>query len=212
MHNLISGTALAARLLIGAFLVVPAGAQKVGASGAATIIGELDPSKIVLEPWPEPQPILVSPPPPGAIGYWHSGAQAIDPGQCATVNPFVREGSSIASEWSRRWLPCSPTGATDTATLAGSKVLRIVVKQYRGQNWPRPFRSWSEIQKEIQKVWSGQLDAVNSPWSEPVTWNVFAAIEFENSPKRGCLVTDGFHVHLRDVNGQGWFWRIPPPK
>jgi len=201
MHNRISGTALAARLLIGVFLVVPAGAQKVGASGAATVISELDASKIVLEPSPAPQLKIAS------------SDQAIHPGQCATVNPFVREGSSnMPANGSALVYPAPPTGATDTATLAGSKVLRIVVKQYLGQYWPRPFRSWSDILKDIQKVWSGRLEAVNFEWSEGVTWNVFAVIEFENSPKRGCLVTDGFHVHLQDVNGQSWFWRIPPPK
>jgi hypothetical protein len=203
MHNRVSGIALAARLLIGVFLAVPAEAQRVGASGAATGIGELDPSKIVLEPWPEPQPILTSPT-PGAIGSSYGGAQVIDPGRCDTVNPHVLGGGFVPGD------PSLGAGPTDTATLAGSKVLRIAVKQYVGQYWPQPFHSWSEIRKEIQQVWSVKI--AGGMWSEPVTWNVFAVIEFENSPKRGCLVTDGFHVAMQDVKGHIWFWSLPPPK
>jgi hypothetical protein len=99
------------------------------------------------------------------------------------------------------------------ATAAGAKVKRIVVHQWSQHGWGN-YPTWSDISKEIQTVWAGRIDAVYPtadgliPWSEMALWNVFASIEFDNSSERGCLVTDGLHVSMRDVNGEIWVTRL----
>ncbi len=73
------------------------------------------------------------------------------------------------------------------ATAAGAKVRRIVVHE------------WTER-------WWGERYA----WSEAVIWNISASIEFENAEERGCLMTDGVHVSLRDATGGIWLFRPLP--
>ena len=96
------------------------------------------------------------------------------------------------------------------ATLAGAKVSRIVVKQYRERGWTGPQRDWPDIQQEIRRVWSSSVGEAwgEIVWSEGSPWNVFAVIEFEKSTRRGSLLTDGFHVQVQDINGQYWFTRV----
>jgi hypothetical protein len=96
------------------------------------------------------------------------------------------------------------------ATLAGAKVSRIVVKQYRENGWTGPHRDWLDIEQEIRRVWSASVQQAwgQIVWAEGSRWNVFAVIEFEDSPRRGSLLTDGFHVQVQDVNGQYWFTRL----
>ena len=197
MHKRVASPSPTCKFLIGILLVLPTQSQEIGSSKPSTVNSKLDLNKIVLDRFP-----------PSSINS--GGTQVIDPAQCG-LPPNSRDGST-AAPWVGPGQPSPPAGATDAASLAGAKVSRIVVKQYQEQGWSQRYRSWPEIQGEIQKVWSGPLDSVNFLWSEIVPWNVFAIIEFEDSPKRGCLVTDGVHVHLRDVNGQAWFWRLPPPK
>jgi hypothetical protein len=91
-------------------------------------------------------------------------------------------------------------------------VRRILVKQYSDRTVSGKERNWSELQKEVQRVWSSPLGDLNSPWAEPVFWDVEAVVEFDKDRRKACLVTEGFHVSLADVNGRNWYWRIPPTK
>ena len=197
MRKRVPSSSPACEFLIGILLVLPTHSQERGSSKPSTVTSKLDLNKIVLDR------LSVS-------STTSGGKQVIDPGQCGPP-PNSRDDGTVA-RWVGPGQPSPPAGATDAASLAGAKVSRIVVRQYQEQGWSQRYRSWPEIPGEIQKVWSGPLDAVNFPWSEPVPWNVFAVIEFESSAKRGCLVTDGVHVHLQDINGQTWLWRLPPPR
>jgi hypothetical protein len=91
----------------------------------------------------------------------------------------------------------------NVATAAGGKMHRIVVNDWMGP-------SWSDIAREVQRVWAGQFSSVNYAWAEANIMNLSATIEFENSEERGCLVTDGAHVFLRDVKGRNWSFRLLP--
>jgi hypothetical protein len=101
------------------------------------------------------------------------------------------------------------------ATAAGAKVKRILVHEWSQRGWGN-YPSWPDVVKEIQTVWAGQIDSAYPmsismfPWSESTSWNVSVSVEFDNSTERGCLMTDGLHVSLRDVNGEIWLARLLP--
>jgi hypothetical protein len=99
------------------------------------------------------------------------------------------------------------------ATAAGAKVKRIVVLEWV-HGWGN-YPTWSDVAKEIQTAWAGRIESMypgHAQWSELPFWNVFASIEFDNSPERGCIVTDGLHVSMRDVNGEIWLTRLVPTR
>jgi hypothetical protein len=98
----------------------------------------------------------------------------------------------------------------NVATAAGANVRRIVVHEWTVRGWGERFTTWPEVLREVQKVWAGRFRSVNYPWSEVVIWSISASIEFENTEERGCLMTDGVHVSLRDVNGGTWLFRLLP--
>lgn len=84
-----------------------------------------------------------------------------------------------------------------------------MVEKWTKNGWGT-FPAWSDITSEIQHVWSGKMSRASEsiPWAEGNPWNVWATIEFENSEVVGCLVTDGFHVSVRDIRGRAWLTRV----
>ena len=96
------------------------------------------------------------------------------------------------------------------ATAAGGKVRRIVVHEGTERGWGERYATWPDVLTEVRKVWAGRFQSVNYAWSEAVIWNISASIEFENAEERGCLMTDGVHVSLRDATGGIWLFRLLP--
>jgi hypothetical protein len=152
-----------------------------------------------------------------------SSSQIVDNSAAA---PPVRSGSVLAGGFPG---PCGFAGAesaqriaeyprpVNLATAAGGKVSRIVVNEWHQFG---KYRTWSDIVTLIQRVWPVQLEEGRPqgapgvidgiPWAEAASPFLFATLEFEDSKVRGCLVTDGVHIGLRDVYGGLWIDRLRP--
>jgi hypothetical protein len=139
------------------------------------------------------------------------------PGGCAEEFSDNRRGQPSSSGTANQSIGIENrrTGATDfrpavnVATIAGAKIGRILVRKW-GDYGSKRFLTWTDVTHEIETVWAAQVGGANYPWAEMVTWNVTAELEFATSSVRGCLMTDGHHVSLRDVNGRVLQFRIAP--
>ena len=91
--------------------------------------------------------------------------------------------------------------------LAGGKVktIRVVrAESFKGA----PALKAEEVKAKVEKVWSAKFGwmACTIQWAEPTLWSVEAELVFEDG-KKGVSITDGWHVALRDHDGNTWFLR-----
>ncbi|MFN7922158.1 MAG: hypothetical protein U0Q16_18795 [Bryobacteraceae bacterium] len=161
------------------------------------IDGKLEANQIVLDPWPErkenPKPATVV---TRKSSDWIDDCWFLDsappPPRSRVIHRKHFENANVA-------------------TLAGAPVRRIVVKKFT-MSIVRHEREWPVAQKELETVWASKFREASAviAWAEGNFWDIFAILEFEGTEQRGCLVTDGSHVHIRDVNGDRWYTRLEP--
>jgi hypothetical protein len=67
-----------------------------------------------------------------------------------------------------------------------------------------------ELRTMLLRVWQGKFESAEcfQPWAEGAIWRCEVSIEFYvGEPAE--LITDGYHVYIRDRDGRSWFIRIP---
>lgn len=101
-----------------------------------------------------------------------------------------------------------PVTVGELAGQGQHPVRDIRITHYSRGNAPA---SEAKIREMLTHVWQGSFESAEcfQMWDEGNFWSCSASIEyFIGTP--GELITDGWHVYLKDRDGKTWFLRLLP--